>query len=421
MSVACTDGIERLPFGSVRLYEVGMKVRSIHPFPARMAPDLALTALADLPAMSIVLDPMMGSGTVVRQALEYGHDAIGYDLDPLAVLMSKVWTTEVADEAVDAVLKKVLAMVDAMGASIPVLEWQADPETTQFIEFWFHENQRAELARLSSALDQLDRLELTVGERAALDVLRVAFSRIIITKEQGASLARDTSHSRPHRVSLVSDYRVRFHFERSVAQLRKRLLESPPKGMARVAQGDARALVLEDGSVDAVITSPPYLNAIDYMRGHRMSLTWLGHSIPALRSVRSTSIGAERSADPHARNAEVSKVVCAMRGPDPLAKRLEGVMGRYALDLIDMTAEIARVLKAGCRATFVVGNSCIKGAFIDNAQGVATAAGLAGMLLVESRERDLPAANRYLPISGEALSKRMRTETVLTCEKPLAN
>lgn len=398
-----------------------MKVRSIHPFPARMAPDLALTALANLPPASTVLDPMMGSGTVVRQALEYGHDAVGYDLDPLAVLMTRVWTTEVSDVDVDAMLKAVLAMVDAMGEATPALDWQSDTETTHFIEFWFHENQRAELARISSALNRQCQLDLTEGQKAALDVLRVAFSRIIITKEQGASLARDTSHSRPHRVSLVSDYRVRFHFERSVAQLRKRLLEHPPKGVARVSQGDARALVLEDGSVDAVITSPPYLNAIDYMRGHRMSLTWLGHSIPALRSVRSSSIGAERSADPHARHTEVGAIVCAMRGADPLGKRLEGIMGRYALDLLYMTAEIARVLKPGCRATFVVGNSCIKGAFIDNAQGLATAAAQAGMALIDSRERDLPAGSRYLPISGEALSKRMRTETVLICEKPLAN
>jgi hypothetical protein len=398
-----------------------MKVRTIHPFPARMAPDLALTTLANLPACSIVLDPMMGSGTVVRQALEFGHDAVGYDLDPLAVLMSKAWTTEVLDDDIEVMLREVLSMVDGMGGTVPLLEWQSDPETSQFIDFWFHEVQRAELSRISSALDQQGRLELTPGRQAALDVLRVAFSRIIITKEQGASLARDTSHSRPHRVSLVSDYRVRFHFERSVTQLRKRLLEHPPKGGARVSQGDARALALSDESVDAVITSPPYLNAIDYMRGHRMSLTWLGHSIPALRSVRSNSIGAERSADAHDRYEEVTAIARAMRGPEPLDKRLEGIIGRYALDLINMTAEISRVLKPGCRATFVVGNSCIKGAFIDNALGVATAASRGGMALIESRERDLPAASRYLPISGEALSKRMRTETVLICEKPLAN
>jgi SAM-dependent methyltransferase len=63
--------------------------RSLHPFPARMAPEIALQALASLPRDSTVLDPMCGSGTVLREALRHGHRAIGFDLDPLAVLMSR--------------------------------------------------------------------------------------------------------------------------------------------------------------------------------------------------------------------------------------------------------------------------------------------------------------------------------------------
>lgn len=395
-----------------------MKVRSIHPFPARMAPDLALVPLENLPVGSTVLDPMMGSGTVVRHALDAGHDAVGCDLDPLAVLMSRAWTTAVSDDDIGTVLAQVLALVACENDTVPVLEWQGDAETASFVDFWFYEAQRADLTRIAYALDTLGRTALPLGHAAALDVLRVAFSRIIITKEQGASLARDTSHSRPHRVATASDYKVIPNFERSVAQLRKRLLAAPPIGSARVDQGDARALSIPDASVDAVITSPPYLNAIDYMRGHRMSLVWLGHSVPALRNIRSSSIGAERSADAHDRAADVARVACAMRGDEPLSRRLEGVIERYALDLIGMTSEVHRVLRPGCKATFVVGNSCIKGAFINNATGVAKAAERAGMVVVERRERSLPAASRYLPITGESLSKRMRSETVLVCRKP---
>lgn len=394
-----------------------MKVRSIHPFPARMAPDLALVPLAALPWGSTVLDPMMGSGTVVRHALDAGHQALGYDLDPLAVLMSKVWTTEVDDVDIERLLTIVLDMV-ARDSDTPTLDWQQDAETKRFVEFWFYENQRGDLTRIADALDALGKTDLSSNEEAALDALRVAFSRIIITKEQGASLARDTSHSRPHRVATASDYKVVPNFVRSASQVRKRLLADPPVGRAHLRQGDARALCVPDASVDAVITSPPYLNAIDYMRGHRMSLVWLGHSIPTLRRIRSSSIGAERSADLHDRAADVVAVTRAMRGGDPLGRRLEGVIERYALDLLGMTAEVGRVLKSERCATFVVGNSCIKGSFINNANGVVAAAQSAGMTVIERRERDLPAASRYLPISGESLSKRMRTETVLVCRKP---
>ena len=43
-----------------------------------------------------------------------------------------------------------------------------------------------------------------------------------------------------------------------------------------------------------MVTSPPYLNAIDYMRGHKMSLVWMGWTIGALRDVRGEAVGVER-------------------------------------------------------------------------------------------------------------------------------
>ena len=380
-----------------------------------MAPDLALIALRDLPRGSTVLDPMVGSGTVVRHALDAGHEAVGYDLDPLAVLMSRAWTVGAVDNDIVAMLKEVLGM--AGGTDVPDLPWQTDIETDAFVNYWFHEAQRGDLARIAAAFAAMDAGCRTPQNAAALDVLKVAFSRIIITKEQCASLARDTSHSRPHRVTTVSDYRVVPNFERSVAQLRKRLLDAPPRGRATVERGDARAMPVEAATVDAVITSPPYLNAIDYMRGHRMSLVWLGHAIPELRRLRSASIGAERAADQGDRRLPVSDVVIAMRGEVSLSGRLEGIVDRYALDLVRMTGEIERILKPGGRATLIIGNSCVKGRFVDNASGVVIAAGRAGLGVVSRRERDLPPASRYLPISGDRLSKRMRTETVLVCRK----
>ena len=64
----------------------------VHPFPARMAPGIALGVMSDMEE-SLVLDPMMGSGTVLAMARAQGHRGIGFDIDPLAVLISKVWTT----------------------------------------------------------------------------------------------------------------------------------------------------------------------------------------------------------------------------------------------------------------------------------------------------------------------------------------
>lgn len=395
-----------------------MQIRTVHPFPARMAPELALTSLASLPSGSIVLDPMTGSGTVLRQALVLGHAAVGFDMDPLAVLMSRVWTTHV--DAATVLRERYSVMQEAAQVDLRYSqpEWH-DAETREFIDYWFAPKQRRALTRLAVVLHRRRIASLGPVRRAAVDVLQIAMSRIIITKEQCASLARDTSHSRPHRVSLKSNYDVDAGFFRSVDQVIKRLQgqlrTSGELGAqsAAVALGDARHIALEDRSVDAILTSPPYLNAIDYMRGHRLSLVWLGHRLDDLRRIRSNSIGAERG--DKSVDMSIEDVASAMCELNTLTQRHQRMVRRYASDLIRMMQEAARVLRPNGLATYVLGNSCLRDTFIQNSAGVTRAGIHAGLRLVSETERDLPTASRYLPVTATGkLSKRMRTETILT-------
>ncbi len=246
-----------------------------------MAPEVALETLDKLGKNSLVLDPMAGSGTVLRDATELGHRAIGFDVDPLAVLMARVWTTQVSDNLVEDLGREVVRTARALKSKNIILPWiDKDEQNRRFVSYWFGEEQRDELRRLALILNRLDLNEKETRRRKALDVLRVAFSRIIITKDRGASLARDVSHSRPHKVDEGSDFEVLPAFETSLGVVRQRLLDAPPPGRAVVRIGDARALSrVRKGSVDAVVTSPPYLNAVDYLRGHRLSsffdLVWL--------------------------------------------------------------------------------------------------------------------------------------------------
>ncbi|MDC7695594.1 hypothetical protein PQU94_15055 [Asticcacaulis sp. DXS10W] len=393
-------------------------MKPIHPFPARMAPDLALERLSALAPGSLVLDPMSGSGTVLRQAINLGHKAIGFDMDPLAVLMASVWTTASDDHAIEKWAEIAIDNAKALDDGI-CLPWiDGDPVTTEFVKFWFAEPQRSDLRKLAYVLDILGNTATDGPDRSTLNVLRLALSRIIITKEQGVSLARDTSHSRPHKVSETSTVAVFPAFLKSVKILRKRLSEQPVSGEARVNLGDARRLdLLENDSVDAVFTSPPYLNAIDYLRGHKLALVWLGKNSHELRSIRSNSIGAERAPDSDVGD-KYAGIKKAMGAFDAMPKRYISMINRYSEDLYNMVSETARVLKPGGNATFVVGNSCLKGTFVQNAAGVAEAARSVGLKLVVSYERDLPENRRYLPIpSGGSLGKRMRTETICTFEK----
>ena len=85
-------------------------IKPIHPFPARMGPDLAVKRLHRIKEPSVVLDPMAGSGTVLRHASEFGHIAIGRDLDPLAILMARVWTSPVCDDVVQKQCERLLIL-----------------------------------------------------------------------------------------------------------------------------------------------------------------------------------------------------------------------------------------------------------------------------------------------------------------------
>lgn len=387
-------------------------IKSVHPFPARMSPGLALDSLAALPPQSAILDPMAGSGTVLRQAIQLGHSAQGFDVDPLAVLMASVWTTHVADDVIGRWYERLSLVL--FSDSQTSLAW-FDQETSDFIDYWFDLPQREQLTRIASALAQLSSEVVSPEDEAALNILRLNLSRIIVTKRQAASLARDTSHSRPHRVSLNSDYDVLQGYGKALRILRERLKDQPPSGSANIDLGDARTLqAVATHSFDAVVTSPPYLNAIDYLRGHRMALVWLGWKISELRAIRSGSIGAERGPDQLLNSACTDLVVTAMIGNADLPRRHRRMIDRYADDLRAMISEVGRVLKPGGRAIFVVGNSCLKGVFIRNADGLATAAIAAGLKETDRSERELPESSRYLPVTGTALAKRMRTESVLS-------
>ena len=385
---------------------------TIHPFPARMAPDLAQHALKSVGPGSLVLDPMCGSGTVLRAASESGIDCLGTDLDPLSVLIASVWTTSVE---VSEVLNDAAELVHA-AQDLPETDVRrtSDAETREFISYWFAEKQEEELARLATVLRP--------RRGAVADALRLAVSRIIVSKEMMASLARDTSHSRPHRVAESNDFDVYAGFLRSARFLAGRLRVDRLCGQARVMQDDARLLTgVALGSVDLAVTSPPYLNAIDYLRGHRLALVWFGHSLGALRETRGISVGAERALKEEESAIDVSAFVSRKDGSS-FASRHWGWIRRYARDMDRVLRRLGEVVTSGGRVVLVVGNSFIRGAEVDNAALVQSLALGAELQLVDRRSRTIPARHRYLPppMRGKngALDRRMRTETVLSFGVP---
>jgi hypothetical protein len=102
-----------------------------------------------------------------------------------------------------------------------------------------------------------------------------------------------------------------------------------------------------------------------------------------------------------------------------LPSRARNMIDRYNVDLKQMLTQIQRVLRPGSKATFVMGDSCLRGVFISNSEALAHAAKKVGLSETARSSRVLPSQHRYLPTpAGGALSKRMRTENIITFEKP---
>lgn len=54
-------------------------------------------------------------------------------------------------------------------------------------------------------------------------------------------------------------------------------------GKSRIVQSSVLNLPLEDNAVDAIITSPPYSFAIDYLKNDQQQLEYMGYSLDSLR------------------------------------------------------------------------------------------------------------------------------------------
>jgi methylase of polypeptide subunit release factors len=393
----------------------------VHPFPARMAPGIVLDVLASESKPIRVLDPMMGSGTVLAVARAYGHFAQGVDIDPLAVLLTRVWTTAVDIRGVERKSADVLerarrdSRIRPMRDSYPI---NSDSETREFVRYWFDDHARRQLASLSRAIN-------AVRDNRIRDALWCAFSRLIITKQAGASLAMDLSHSRPHKAFDRAPIKPFDKFIDAVRLVLKNCIKHNQldRGPAtKISLGDARCLPIGSGTIDLVLTSPPYLNAIDYMRCSKFSLVWMGYNVRELSGIRTDSVGTECGDQQACENESVRKVIAALNLSSTLSARHEAVLAHYIEDMKNSIDEVARVLAPTGKAIYVVGENTVRGTFIPNAKIVSAIAELAGLKVDTRRERLLPANRRYLPPpkkrnAPEALDGRMRREVILSLSK----
>jgi len=360
---------------------------NFHSFPAKFPPQLPAKFISNLTAPGeVVLDPMMGSGTTVLEAYLAGRKAIGFDIDPLALKISKVKTTPLKKNEIKKVGRTIIETSRQLLRQNQLslddyFRKNFDAKTREFIEYWFSPIARIELLALSTAIKKLSDAETRT-------FFELIFSSIIITKSGGVSLALDLAHTRPHKARaaygpngqllygddflrenrrrsqyLIKKYRSPLEeFEKKFDQNFSGLLDfNSSRIQPNIQYGNAENLPLDNDSVDLIVTSPPYAsNAIDYMRAHKFSLVWFNNSIEDLSEKRKKYIGGEGILNLATENLPdyTLQIVELITKIDSKKGR---VLLRYYSEMKRVLREMFRVLKPGKAAILVVGNSILRG------------------------------------------------------------
>ncbi len=253
-----------------------------------------------------VLDPFLGSGTTALESHLFGLDFVGFDISPICVTMSKVKVT--AGE----VAKK-----------LPLYK----KEALRYMKLDYH-------ARVSKVKNNTKLVEEPVKSTyqeflKTIDDERIRnfylLARLIFASDIGRR-GRDFKAFEKNLDTMIAS-------ALDLTEVAKEISADRPLGKVRIDFGDARNLKsVENESIDAVITSPPYSIALNYMENDRHALEELGVDI-----------------------SELSAKCIGVAGKGRLKLK------QYEEDMQRAYAEMYRALKKGCQCVVVIGEAVIDG------------------------------------------------------------
>lgn len=367
-------------FFAKNLFRTGYGTHGLFPYRGKFHPQMikGLMNIMGLKPGDIVLDPMMGSGTVLVEACLMGIKSIGVDASPFCRFMAhtKIRALSMSlNRALSALgnYEEVFAYFqDRVGKVIPGGKARRYRDEGEFSSVMDPSGQYGKIPeetptppREQDTLDTYDFLLLAYLDSAGYS-------------------------ERSARISQIDQFKAILERYLFVAEKIQKIVSGVETDLAeaRAMEGDARALPLEKESVDGIVFSPPYSFAIDYLTNDAFHLNFLGADIEKLRE----------------------KMV-GLRG-----KKIPEKYEIYLEDMNKVVSECSRVLRQGRLCTIVVGtnnNQLAKAMNIapQEVKGIhetLTELGEAsGLRLIKKMSR---------PITG--ISNTMRREYILIFQKP---
>ncbi|MGO4359328.1 DNA methyltransferase [Terrabacter sp. RAF57] len=228
----------------------------------------------------VVLDPFSGRGTTPLQARVEGRRAIANDLSPLAFVLSRAKTDPPSWGEAN-------GFVDDLEHAYKATK-HGQPDVSPDIRMLYHDNTLAQLDFIRGRLLSKD---LTTWNRAEF-MLAGALAGIMHGGWRRDGTSQYLSISMPNTFSMSPSYVEKFIREKGLEKLDQdvfdrlrdklaRLYLDENSGTSGIAHhSDAAVLLtgkdLSSGSVDLVVTSPPYLQVVNYAQSNWIRLWLLG-------------------------------------------------------------------------------------------------------------------------------------------------
>ena len=218
-----------------------------------------------------LLDPFCGSGSALVEGMLHGMAGTGVDLNPLAVLLARVKTTPLADQAIRIEHQAILSRY----GDTPTAPANVD---IQNLLFWDSPRAVSELSRLRSAILATESKEL----RDLFEVCFAETARFVswTRKDEYKTYRMPEEKRKGWKPSVIGSFaEVVVHNRERMSDFTSRLSDDVPT--PTVIQGDVcNPATLPNETYDLIVTSPPYGDSrttVAYGQYSSLSLSWLGY------------------------------------------------------------------------------------------------------------------------------------------------